>query len=430
MKRLLLLMAVAGLAGGLLVHELAREGGYVLVSLYGYSLETSVWFALLALLVTGLSLWLVIRLLTGLLQGLTGATRLLVHGSDERNRRLLAEGLVDFMEGNWKQARKRLVKTADRSLLPVINYLAAARSAFELGEREEARQLLARAEQLGPQHRLATALAQARMEFMDQRFEECLSTLNRVRKDAPQHPVVLDLQRQCYVALEDWNALQELLPLLKKHRPQDKLAQEITALELRCLQHRLNQAAQQSEPQAALEKAWAGFDSKSQRLPELLLHYAGKLVVAGAEARAEALLRASLDKHWDDRLLDLYGRLAGADLARQLLTAEAWLKERPRNASLLLALGRLALRNRLWGKAREYFEASLRVLPMPETYAELARLTAALGEHQLSTGYYQQGLGLITHALPELPEPGQAGAFSQTGGLSTAGTASQTGLQK
>lgn len=420
MKRLLLLMAVAGLAGGLLVHELAREGGYLLISLYGYSLETSVWFALLALLVTGLLVWLAIWLLSGLLQGLTGATRLLVHGSDERNRRLLAEGLLDFMEGNWKQARKRLVKTADRSLLPVINYLAAARAAFELGEREEARQLLARAEQLGPQHRLATALAQARMEFMDKRYEECLSTLARVQKDAPLHPVVLDLRRQCYLALEDWNALQELLPLLKKHRPQ--VAQETEALELRCLQHRLDQAAQQPEPQAALEKTWASFDSKAQRLPDLLLHYAGKLVAAGLEPRAESLLRASLDKHWDDRLLDLYGRLAGADPARQLLTAEGWLKARPRNATLLLALGRLALRNRLWGKAREYFETSLRVLPMPETYAELARLTAALGEHQLSTGYYQQGLRLITHALPELPEPGQAGAFSQTGTLSPSKT--------
>ena len=63
------------------------------------------------------------------------------------------------------------------------------------------------------------------------------------------------------------------------------------------------------------------------------------------------------------------------------------------------------MRNELWGKARQYFEQSLNFQPRGETCAELARLLAALGEHEASTKYYQQGLLLMTHRLPGLPLP-------------------------
>lgn len=415
MKRLILLIAIALLAGGLLISELAKDSGYLLVSLYGYSLETSVWFAILALLIFGLMAWIVLRALFTIIRAFLGVTHYVIHGSEERNRNQLADGLVDFMEGNWKLARKKLLKSADRSIVPVINYLAAARSAYELGERDEAQKLLAKAEQVGPQFELATALAQARIELMDKRYEQCLAALERVRHKAPHHPVVLDILRQSYVALEDWTSLQKLLPLLKKHKPLAE--QTLHELERRCQIYQLKQAIEQARGDSvsdALHKTWQQFDSKTQRDPELLLAYTELLVAHVSEADAEALLRKSLQKSWDDRLLDGYGRLCGEDVARQLLVAEGWLKERPRNATLLLALGRLSLRNQLWGKAREYFESSLRISPAPETYAELARLMAALGEHQLSTGYYQQGLKMIAHNLPELPVPDSGAKFGQT----------------
>ncbi len=120
---------------------------------------------------------------------------------------------------------------------------------------------------------------------------------------------------------------------------------------------------------------------------------------------AESILRKTLQKSWDDSLAIRYGLLKPVDAGRQLLHAEGWLKERPGNGCLMLTLGRLALRNELWGKARDYFDSSLKIQATPEACAELARLLAHLNEHEASVQYYQQGLLLTANQLPELPLP-------------------------
>ena len=52
----------------------------------------------------------------------------------------------------------------------------------------------------------------------------------------------------------------------------------------------------------------------------------------------------------------------------------------------------MALRNQLWGKARDYFESSFKLLETPQAYVELGRLLAQLGQHERSSGYYERGL--------------------------------------
>jgi HemY protein len=89
--------------------------------------------------------------------------------------------------------------------------------------------------------------------------------------------------------------------------------------------------------------------------------------------------------------VDCYG-VVDADLAGQLNTAEGWLKDRPDNAALLLALGRLAGRSEQWDKAREYLEASLRSNPDGGVYAELGHLCVRLGDAQRGAEYLARAL--------------------------------------
>ena len=90
----------------------------------------------------------------------------------------------------------------------------------------------------------------------------------------------------------------------------------------------------------------------------------------------------------------LYGVIDGADAAAQLRHAEAWLQKEENNPYLLLTLGRLSLRNQLWGKARSYFEASIGAKGLPEAHNELAHLLESLGENELAMQHYREGLSV------------------------------------
>ena len=83
------------------------------------------------------------------------------------------------------------------------------------------------------------------------------------------------------------------------------------------------------------------------------------------------------------------------------MVAEGWLKERPNDADLLLALGRISLQLRAWAQAREYLEASLRLRRSADAQAELGRLCAAMGDGERGAELLVQAQG----SLPDLPLP-------------------------
>lgn len=58
----------------------------------------------------------------------------------------------------------------------------------------------------------------------------------------------------------------------------------------------------------------------------------------------------------------------------------------------------------LWGKAREYFETSLRLRRSREGLAELSRLSAHMGDEEMSIKLMMQGLA-NDNGLPKLPMP-------------------------
>jgi len=218
---------------------------------------------------------------------------------------------------------------------------------------------------------------------------------------------VLRLLQRLYLQRGDWPALIRLLPELRKGKVLP--ANELAELEQRAWGQNLNLATTREEDsqsaRQALERAWQQLTSAQRQEPQLVLAYAEQLRQVGAQGEAEQVLRAALKRQYESHLARLYGLVRGEDPARQLQTAEGWLKDHPQDPSLLLTLGRLSLQNRLWGKARDYLESSLRLERNPETCAELARLLAGLGEIERSNQLFQEGLGLLDERLLALPLP-------------------------
>ena len=88
--------------------------------------------------------------------------------------------------------------------------------------------------------------------------------------------------------------------------------------------------------------------------------------------------------------------MVASDLVKQQATAESWLNNHSRDAVLLLTLGRICMRNQLWGKARDYLGESIDVQANPEAYYEFARLHEQEGNREAAAECYEKGLTLAT----------------------------------
>ena len=395
---LVLLLAVG------LVAAIEFDPGYVLISYGYYTVETSAWMALavvLAVLVAGYLLLLLVKSL--LRQG--GSLKLWLSGRGyRRSRQLSTAGLIAYTEGNWQKARRLLLKAANKAETPLLNYLVAAKASNVLGEDNKTKELLRLAEQSTSGAEVAVGLTQAELQVQNGSLEQALATLMRIRRNADKHPHILTLLKTVYLGLKDWESLLQLLPQLKKHQRVSE--QELAELQQQASEALLRSAgAARSQPLQQVRDAWQQLPKEARRDSVLLTVYVDELIKAGAGGEAEKVIAEVLRRQWHPALVELYGKAEGAEPNKQLLQAENWLKERNNDATLLLALGRLSLRNQLWGKAREYFESSLKLESRPETCAELGRLLAHLGEHEQSNDYFQRGLLASTHGLLELPMP-------------------------
>ncbi|SDT21422.1 HemY protein [Halopseudomonas xinjiangensis] len=396
------------LASALLGMAIAEDPGYLLIAWRNMSVETSIWVGLAVLI----GLWLLFMLVRGLIRLLRVSGRKVNpwsrHNRGRRASSAATRGLLEFAEGHWSQALRLLKRSAPHAEQPLINYLAAARAAHELEDYGESDSLLREAHDTTPKADVAIAVTQAQLQIARGQHEQALATLTRLRKDHPKHLYALKLMSQLYVRLEDWPRLQQMLPELRKHKVLGEAEQQVLEHQvyLALLAQAGQRALQFDPPQPdPINGVWNQVPKAMRHDPTLVEAYCLQLRGMGAQELAEQTLRAELKQHFNDRLVHHYGLVQGKDPAKQLSTAEQWLGEHPHDATLLLALGRLSLRNSLWGKAREYFEASFASKRDIQTCAELVRLLEHMDEHQASEAMLRQGFALMVHDLPALPMP-------------------------
>ncbi len=407
MKRRYAIVFLVIAAAALIGVAIAKHSGYVLIAYDTFRYESSLWATLALLVGIWLACW-VIKALVVLVMTSTGVVN--PWSRRNRSRRIqmaIEQGQMDLAEGRWASAQRHLQRAAEAERQPLLYYLGAARAANELGHYEDSDKLLERALERQPQAELAIALSHAQLQTDRGETEAALETLQVMHERHPHSVQVLRQLQRLHQQRGDWSALIRLMPALRK----DKVlpASELAELERRAWGENLTLAAQREQEGEAglqsLQRAWQQLTAAQRHEPQLVLAYAEQLRQLGAEADAEEVLRGAMKREYNSHLARLYGLLRGKDPARQLQTAEGWLKEHPDDPSLLLTLGRLCLQNSLWGKARDYLESSLRVQRNPEACAELARLLAQLGDTERSNQLFQEGLGLLDRRILALPLP-------------------------
>jgi HemY protein len=234
-------------------------------------------------------------------------------------------------------------------------------------------------------------MAQAQLQIIACQHELALATLSQLRIQDPKHGRLLGLLAQVYRELRDWDSLVRLIPELRKRHALPDAGIDGMEIEAR------RQLLMLPLPPGAtgiLRQAWGSVPGHLQRQPDLVAAYARQLIDLGQMAECETLLAGAIEHSWNDALVHLYGLVEGPDGSAQMQTAEGWMTHQNDNPMLLLTLGRLALRNKAPGKARDYLEKSILLHGPLEAYQELGRLLEQAGEHDKALELCQRALGL------------------------------------
>ena len=390
------------------------DPGYLLIAFGSTTFETS----LFALLVAFIVLYVVIKLILIVLRWIN-PWQLIRFGRNYKenlranSRSKTIEGLLYFTRGSWESSYNLLKKGMKDSDASVVNYLAAAYAAHQQGNKEAWMNCLETAEEKYPAARSTINSLKAQLLFKSNQLEQCVAVLQQMKTRSLNDASLLQLLKEVYLKLNDWEQLEKLLPALEKNNVIDN--EEAELMRVRIFMENLYWTSNQrvdfsnAELGAQLEKAWKKGPALYKQDERIVKHYVEILFKLDQKEQAGKAIEVALNKNWSDELIKRYGELDFGTPHRQLIIAESWIQGRPGNASLLVTLGRLAMRNELWGKAREYFDTSIEVAPQAEAHGELARLLKCLGEEQLADEHQAKFVQGIGGELPSLPMPKDLG---------------------
>lgn len=398
MKRTYLLLLCVVVIAGLIGIGIAKDSGYVFIAWKDFRYESTFWIfvAIIGAIISLIYLLRKLIVMTLVSYGVINPWSQL--NKDRRMRSAAEVGLLDLAEGRWDRALRHLIRVAKNEEKPMIYLIGAAKAAQEIGNIELCDQLLNEALERQPEAELAIGLAHAEILWKRAELLEAKKTLKVMHENHPQSKEVLIRLQALMRQMQDWSGILGLLPDLRKQHVLPDTA--TVQLEQQAWAGRLanasnNKAESKEQALQSLANTWQHLSKNLRHDKGMIEAYARELRRLGAETTAEELLRKALQHGLDDQLLELYGKVAGADLGRQLQLAESWLPQAPKNPALLRTLGRICIKNQLWGKARDYLESSLKFEVQVESCVLLARLLRQQGDIERSNQLFEKSLVLL-----------------------------------
>jgi len=400
--RPLIVVLVAIILAAALGWIAVNDTGYILINTGEWTIQASIMLFISGLVVSFIVTYFLLRSLFRIWNIPANLKRWRRQRHHRMAEKYLSKGLLSLVEGNWKTAESNLIKGAKHSKSPLINYLCAARAAQREGKLEKRDHYISLAYADDPDSEIAIGLTQAELQINQGQTEQALATLMNLNEETRGNARVKLLLLKTYTELESWQEVLELLPDLQKSGLMSK--ENITAAQLKAYSGLMHQAGQASDKEA-LENLWQRIPKKLRKELYLLETYTREKIKFEDTENCEPLLRKALKEKWDRQILRLYGLVKGKDPSKQLGFAETLITGHARDPILLLTLGRLSMRNELWGKAATYLKESIQIEPMPETYREFARLLESQGDYAAASSYYQHGLVLATSAKQQEAAP-------------------------
>jgi len=381
-------VVLAALAVGIALFA-RNSTGYVVIIAAPYRVELSL-NLLVFLVFAGYFAFYFLARLVSTLAAIPGRVR--AYREDRvrsRLRQSLNDALLAFFQGRYASAEKSAAAALLGDETKGVAAIIAARSAHELGRFSEREQFLDQARGSTQELEQARLTTLADLLVSQGRHEEALAVLKDLSARDQRNLRLLRLRLQAEQALRQWDEMLATLASLVKLGGIGP-AEASTA---RRAAH-LGNLNRKSQDPAALAAYWKQLPSETRLDPAVAATAARYHLALGGNTEAQAIIEQALEREWNSSLVALYGDSAGAEAVPQIERAEKWLREHARDPALLLALGKLCMKQGLWGKAQSYIEASLALEPTHDGHMTLAALMEQIGKPQEAVQHFRRSAEL------------------------------------
>jgi HemY protein len=348
------LYLVCGLVlGAVLVNAISQDPGYLLVSWGDWQLETSVWLALSALLLSLVLLWFILRALRTTLKVPRALRRWLGLRSARGAQRRADKGFAAFFEGHWEVAEKALKKGGSPDEQTLLHPLYAALAALHRGESERALALLEQAEAEGLAPVSLITLARAECHLKAGATNEAERSLEQLSASERKTPRAKTLRAEAAYLQRDWQPLTELLADVRRAGIAPR--EQINVWERESWNALLSEADDAASTAVSVWKR----APESLKAPGQLL-WPALLDILRRDAQADALqkvLQERLQQHCESVTIDAMNGLSDKQLLKMKKALQRW-RDEDSEGGCHAALARIAriegdaeTEAALWGEA-------------------------------------------------------------------------------
>lgn len=367
MIRLIFLFVVLG-AGLFVGTQYSGQQGYVLISIADKTIEMSVTTLVIFIIGTLAALFFLEFLFKRFLHMSFNTWNWFSVRKQRRSRRYTNQGIIKLLEGDWKQAEKKVTRWANHHDMPLLCYLVASEAANGLGDKEKRDHYLEIAAKQ-ENATLAVGLTRAKQQISDSDFDKAIETLTTLQSEHPNNPVILNLLKQAYLNNKEWQLLLDLIPKLVKTK---KLTQEeADKLMLTAQSGALESIASEKGTEGLLSH-WNGLPRKIKSEPTLTISLIQQLIKRKADNEAFTLIKENLKKQPSAELYALIPELNLSDRYPAIVMLKDALRRDGHNAEAHSALGQLYVREQEWKLAQEHLETALSLRSSVSDYAYLA----------------------------------------------------------
>lgn len=367
------------------------NNGYLLLVLPPYRVEFSLNFLVVALAVGFAAGYAGVRLVSATVRLPREVREYRLARRRVKAQAALAEALAEYFAGRYARAEQAAAASLELGEHPALSAVLAARAAHQLRAYERRDAFLERAAGSGADGDVARLVTTAEFLLDERRYAEALGVLRKLPR---RHTAALRLELKAQQQARNWEQVVDLVEALRKRNVLDaKQAEHVRRAAL------TENLKRKSLDTRALEEAWEQVPAADRADRRVATAAAQSFIALGGCDKAHRIIEEALEAEWESDLVSLYAECEGGDGVRRIERAEGWLKRHPRDAALLLTLGRLCSDRGLWGKAQSYLDASLAVEATYSGHLAAARLQERLGNGDAARTHYRAGLDLALAQL-------------------------------